>query len=98
LPDTVYTVALPASLQQGIYNVTARVSMITYNPELVGIGKTPILQVDVPEVHNLTEVVAKDLFVDQTFGVQSDPTLVTAISSDKDGLAITVSSSSIVAS
>uniref|UniRef100_A0A383VDX2 Uncharacterized protein n=1 Tax=Tetradesmus obliquus TaxID=3088 RepID=A0A383VDX2_TETOB len=89
--DGLYSMAIPASLQQGVYNVTARVSMITNNPELVGIGKTRIVQSDVPAVHNLTEVMAKDLFVDETFGVQQDPTLLTDISSDKEGQAITTS-------
>jgi hypothetical protein len=90
-PSGVVTVALPASLQQGTYNVTARISMITNNPELVGIGKTRIVQADVPAVHNITEVMAKELFVDQTFGVQQDPTLLESLSSDKDGKPITVS-------
>lgn len=90
--DSIYTFDLPASLQQGIYNVTAKVSMITNYPELVGIGKSPINQTDVTEVNGLTEVMAKDLFVGETFGVQQEPTLLTAISSDKEGAAITVSS------
>jgi hypothetical protein len=86
----VVTVTLPADIAEGMYNISAKVFMMSDYPTLIGLTKTPINQVDVAAVHAKTEVMGKDLFVEREFGVQQSPTLLATITSDKEGVAITV--------
>ncbi|KAF6263489.1 hypothetical protein COO60DRAFT_412525 [Scenedesmus sp. NREL 46B-D3] len=79
---------LPANIAEGMYNITAKVLMMSDFPSLVGLIKTQINQADVAEVHNKTEVMGKDIFVNREFGVQQTPTLLAEITSDKADKAI----------
>jgi hypothetical protein len=91
LPASGVVVAtLPADIAEGMYNISAKVFMMSEYPQLIGLIKTLINQTDVPEVSGKVEVMGTDLFVDREFGVQSSPTLLAEISSDKEGVAITV--------
>jgi hypothetical protein len=92
LPTSGEVVAtLPADIAEGMYNISAKVFMMSDYPTLIGLTKTTINQSDVAAVHAKTEVMGKDLFVDREFGVQQTPTLLATITSDKEGVAIAVS-------
>lgn len=85
-----FSFPLAGDLDEGYYNISAKIFQITDYPELMGIGKTPIIQSDVEEVNNKTEIMGKSIY-NGLVGVQQTSTpYLSEISSDKENVAITV--------